>query len=217
MPPIIFANVGTTMKGAVDDLEGIHAILGDLAIPRSYIHADAAFHGMILPFVDAPQPWDFRAGIDSIAISGHKMIGAPLPCGVAIARRAHVERIARSIDYIGTLDTTLSGSRNAITPLFLWYAFRTVGRDGFRRRIALCLEVADYAIDRLDELGRAPWRHENSPIVVFDCPPTSVTSKWQLAVHDQIAHLIAMPHLTRAHVDRLVEDIATCRPEEACP
>jgi histidine decarboxylase len=217
VPPIIFANVGTTMKGAVDDLEGIHAILSDLAIPRHYIHADAAFHGMILPFVDAPQPWDFRAGIDSIAISGHKMIGAPIPCGVAIARRANVERIARSIDYIGTLDTTLSGSRNAITPLFLWYAFRTVGRAGFRRRIAQCLEVADYAIDRLDELGRTPWRHANSPIVVFDRPPTSVTSKWQLAVHDPIAHLIAMPHLTRAHVDRLVADIAACRPEEAYP
>jgi histidine decarboxylase len=217
VPPIIFANVGATMKGAVDDLEGIHGILRDLAIPRHYIHADAAFHGMILPFVDAPQPWDSQAGIDSIAISGHKMIGAPIPFGVAIARRAHVERIARSIDYIGTLDTTLCGSRKAIAPLFLWYAFRTVGRDGFRRTFAECLEVADYAIDRLDELGRSPWRHKHSPIVVFDRPPASVTGKWQLAVHDQIAHLVAMPHLTRAHVDRLVEDIAACRPEEACP
>jgi len=40
---------------------------------------------MILPFVPHPQPWDFRAGIDSISISGHKMIGAPLPCGVVLA------------------------------------------------------------------------------------------------------------------------------------
>ena len=217
LPPIIFANVGTTMKGAIDDLEGIRAILRELAIPSAYIHADAAFHGMILPFVDDPQPWDFRAGIDSLSISGHKMIGSPIPCGVAIAKRANVDRIARSVDYIGTLDTTLSGSRNAITPLFLWYALRTVGRDGFSRRIAHCLEVADYAIERLGDLGRNPWRHENSPIVVFDRPPLPVTSKWQLAVHDQIAHLIAMPHITREHVDRLVEDLAACQPEEARP
>ena len=67
------------------------------------------------------------------------MIGSPIPCGVVIAKRANVDRIARSVDYIGTLDTTLSGSRNAITPLFLWYALRTVGRDGFERRIAHCL------------------------------------------------------------------------------
>ena len=43
---------------------------------------------MILPFVDDPPPWNFAAGIDSIAISGHKMIGSPLPCGVALARKA---------------------------------------------------------------------------------------------------------------------------------
>ena len=44
-----------------------------------------------------------------------------------------------------------------------------------------------------------------------------MTSKWQLAVHDQIAHLIAMPHVTRKHVDRLVEDLAARQLEEARP
>src|SRR5947208_202730 len=83
-------NVGNTMKGAVDDLDGVRSVLHDLAIHRHYLHADAALSGMILPFVDAPPPWDFRAGVDSIAISGHKMIGSPVPCGVALACKAHV-------------------------------------------------------------------------------------------------------------------------------
>jgi histidine decarboxylase len=214
VPPIVFANIGTTMKGAVDDLDGIHAILHDLAMPRHYIHADAALLGMVLPFVDHPQPWDFRAGIDSIAISGHKMVGSPIPCGVVIAKQAHVDRIARDVDYLGTLDTTLSGSRNAIAPLFLWYAFRTAGRDGFRRRIDRCLEVADYAVERLNRRGCNAWRNENSPIVVFDRPAIQVAGKWQLAVQDLIAHVIAMPHVTREHVDRLAEDIAAYQPEE---
>lgn len=216
-PPIVFVNIGTTMKGAIDDLDGIRAILRDLAIPRAYIHADAALHGMVLPFVADPQPWDFRAGVDSIAISGHKMIGSPIPCGVALARREHVDRIARKIEYVGTLDTTLSGSRDAITPLFLWYALRTAGREGFRRRIRRCLEIADYAIERLEPLGVHPWRHENSPIVVFDRPPGPLAGRWQLAVHGPIAHVIAMPHVTRAQVDRLAEEIATCQPEEVRP
>ena len=82
LPPIVFANIGTTMKGAIDDLLGIRQILDDLAIHQSYIHGDAALSGMILPLVDDPQPWDFDAGLDSISISGHKMIGAPIPCGV---------------------------------------------------------------------------------------------------------------------------------------
>jgi histidine decarboxylase len=118
VPPIVFANVGTTMTGAVDDLEGICGILHDLAIPQHYIHADAALSGMILPFVEDPQPWDFRAGIDSISISGHKMIGSPIPCGVAVADKRNVDRIARRIEYVGTLDTTIAGSRNAVTVVF---------------------------------------------------------------------------------------------------
>lgn len=212
VPPIVFANVGTTMKGAVDDLEGIHAILGDLEIPRHHIHVDAALLGMLLPFVDRPQPWDFRAGIDSIAISGHKMIGAPMPCGVVIANQAQVDRITRDVDYLGTLDTTLAGSRNAISPLLLWYAFHTASRVAFRRRVEHCLDVADHAVERLNRIGRNAWRNVNSPIVVFDRPSDPVVARWQLAVHDGIAHAIAMPHVTREQIDRLVEDVAAGLP-----
>ena len=75
-------------------------------------HAITRFGGLV---VEAPEPWDFDAGVNSIAISGHKMIGSPLPCGVVLAEKAAVDRIARKIDYVGTLDTTLLGSRNAIT------------------------------------------------------------------------------------------------------
>ena len=79
--PVVFvANIGTTMKGAVDDVAKVRAILDDLAITQSYLHADAALSGMILPFVEEPQPF----GFDSVAISGHKMIGSPIPCGVAL-------------------------------------------------------------------------------------------------------------------------------------
>ncbi|GIW88388.1 MAG: histidine decarboxylase [Isosphaeraceae bacterium] len=217
VPPILFLNIGTTMKGAIDDLEGVNEILRDLAIGRRYIHADAALHGMILPFVDRPQPWNFEAGIDSISISGHKFIGAPFPCGVVIARKGNVERIARSIEYVGSLDTTLSGSRNSLAALFLWYALRTTPRGEFRRIVAECLDVADYAIDRLEALGRNPWRHEHSPIVVFDRPPGSIMKKWQIAVQGRIGHVIAMPHVTREQVDRLVADLAAVEPEEVRP
>jgi len=59
--PIIIANIATTMKGAVDDIVQIKAILSDLEIPKYYLHADAAFFGMILPFLPEldSQPFDF--------------------------------------------------------------------------------------------------------------------------------------------------------------
>jgi histidine decarboxylase len=212
LPPIICATIGTTMKGAVDDIDGIRKILRDLALPRHYIHADAALGGMILPFVDRPPAWNFKAGIDSIAISGHKMIGSPIPCGVVLARKSNVDRIAQSVEYIGTLDTTLSGSRNALTPLFLWYAFHTVGIEGFKRIVPACLAVADYAIAQLNTLDRNAWRYPYSNTVVFDRPSSAVTQHWQLACQGNLSHLIAMPHVTLAHVDRLVADIQALEP-----
>ncbi len=206
VPAVVMANIGTTMKGAVDDVQRIRGILDDLAVTRSYLHADAALSGMILPFVDDPQPYGFEAGFDSVAVSGHKMIGSPLPCGVALTRRAYVSRIARAIEYVGVLDTTLTGSRSALAPLILWYAFRQKGLDGFRRMVGGCLETAEYAVTRFNDGGIPAWRHRNSVTVVFPRPPDEIVRKWQLAPQEDIAHLIAMPHVSRDTIDAVVDD-----------
>jgi histidine decarboxylase len=212
VPPIIFANIGTTMKGAVDDLVQIRAIIEDLAISSAYIHADAALSGMILPFVDAPQPWDFAAGADSISISGHKMLGAPVPCGVVLARKAHVDRIARSIEYIGALDTTIAGSRSGFAPLMLWYRLRTLGDAGLRCIVQGCLEKAEYAVQQLCARGIPAWRNPNSITVIFPKPPPAIMEKWIIAPRKRISHLIVMPHVTTAIIDAFVADFAAALP-----
>ena len=208
VPPIIFANIGTTMKGAVDNVATIRSVLEDLAITNAYIHADAALSGMILPFVEHPQPWDFAAGADSIAISGHKMLGSPLPCGIALARKSHVDRIARSIEYIGALDTTIAGSRSGIAPLFLWYRLRTLGREGIEAMVRKSLERAEYAVAQLRQNGVEAWRHDNSITVVFPRPPEEVMKKWIIAPKRGIGHLITMPHVTTEIIDEFVSDFA---------
>ena len=205
-PVIFMANIGSTMKGAVDDVQKVRGILDDLAVTNAYIHADAALSGMILPFVDEPQPYGFDAGFDSVSISGHKLIGCPLPCGVVLTKRDYVARIARSIEYVGVLDTTLPGSRNALTPLMLWYAFERLGMDGFRELVAEMLAVAEYAVERFGEFGVPAWRHKNSVTVVFPRPPAEVSRKWQIAPLGDIAHIITMPHVTREMVNEFVDD-----------
>lgn len=207
VPPIIFANIGTTMKGAVDHIGTIRGILKDKVFSAAYIHADAALSGMILPFVDDPQPFDFADGIDSISISGHKFPGAPVPCGIVLARRALVNRVARAVEYIGTNDTTVLGSRSGMTPLFLWYAIHALGEDGFRAMVRNCMEVADYAIAQFANAGLTAWRNKNATTVVFPRVNESVLKKWQIAVQGENAHLIAMPHVTRGHIDGLIEEL----------
>jgi len=208
VPPIIFANIGTTMKGAVDDLARIRGIFEELAVQHYYVHADAALSGLILPFVADPPPFDFAGGAHSLSISGHKMIGSPVPCGVVLALKQHVDRIARSVEYVGVLDTTLSGSRSAINPLILWYALRRAGPDGFRRTIEGCLARADYAMARFAAVGIPAWRNRHSITVVFPRPSEEVFQKWQVAPYREIGHLITMPHVTEAIIDAFVADVA---------
>ena len=212
VPAIFMASIGTTMTGAADDVTRVAAILDDLAITRRYVHADAALAGMILPFVDDPQPHTFADGIDSIAISGHKLIGAPIPCGVALTRKEHVTRIARSIEYVGVMDTTLTGSRNGLTPLMLWLAWERHGEAGFRAIVRDMLAVAAYAVERFNALGVAAWRNRNSPVVVMPRPADDVLAKWQLMPHRDIAHIVVMPHVTRAMIDEIADDLAAARP-----
>ncbi len=141
-PPIIFANIGTTMTEGRDDIRRIRAMIADLALVQSYIHADCALSGVICPFIEPRPPFDFADGADSMSISGHKFLGSPIPCGIVLAQKSHVDRIARGIAYIGSLDTTITGSRNGFTPLVLWYRIKSLGLDGIRERVTRALDTA---------------------------------------------------------------------------
>ena len=212
-PAVILATIGTTMRGAVDDIPRIRSILDELGVEEHYIHADAALSGMILPYVEDPQPFGFDAGIGSISISGHKLIGAPLPCGIVLTRRHLVETLGRAVELVGVNDTTLSGSRNGLTPLMIWYAINRRGEDGWRETVRGMLDTADYAVERFNEHGIRAWRHRNSPNVVFDRPAEDVFQRWQIAPEGEVAHIITMPHVDRDMIDRLVRDCVTPRSE----
>lgn len=207
MPVIILANAGTTMTEAKDDVARIRKILKDMAIQHHYIHVDGALSGTINAFLDPRPAFDFADGADSIAISGHKFIGSPMPTGVVVARKSHRDRIARSVAYIGSIDTTITGSRNGHSPLFLWYAIKKLGAEGLRRRVQHSLEVAAYTEQRLKETGLDAWRNPGAITVVFPEPPAAVRKKWQLASEGGWSHVICMPNVTKEQIDMLVADI----------
>lgn len=207
MPVIILANIGTTMTEARDDVKRIKSILKDLAVKQHYIHADGALSGSYNAFIEPRPAFDFADGVDSIAVSGHKFIGSPMPCGVVIAKKSNRDRIARSIAYIGSIDTTITGSRNGHSPLFLWYAIRNLGMEGFRKRAMHSLETATYCESRLKGIGIDAWRNPNSITVVFPEPEEGIRKKWQLASENGMSHIICMPNVTKAQIEAVVAEI----------
>ncbi|RBQ05235.1 histidine decarboxylase [Pedobacter miscanthi] len=207
IPVIIMANIGTTMTEARDDVAKIKNILKRMAIQHYYIHADAALSGTYSALVDPRPAFDFEDGADSIAISGHKFFGSPMPCGVVVAKKSNRDRIARSVAYIGSLDTTITGSRNGHSPLFLWHTIKRLGLAGLKDRAMHSLATASYTETKLKEMGIAAWRNPNAITVNFPTPSPAIFKKWQLAAEHGNSHIICMPNVTKTHIDLFVGDL----------
>lgn len=206
-PAIVLTTFGTTMKEGKDDVSKIKGILKKLAIQDHYIHCDAALSGAYGAFIKPHIPFDFKDGADSISISGHKFIGSPMPSGVIITRRSLRDRIAKGISYIGSLDTTITGSRNGHSALFLWYAIKKMGVEGLKQRYLHSLEVAQYCKRELIKLGIKAWTNKGAITVVFPKNSDRIKDKWQLATEEDVTHIICMPNVTKKQIDEFVGDL----------
>lgn len=203
-PAIIIANIGTTMTGAIDNIKLIKTTLHQAGIKDYYIHCDAALHGLILPFRQNPKMFNLAA-IDSLTISGHKLIGSPLPCGIFLCRKNVIKNFDKYIEYVQTPDMTIAGSRNGLTPLILWQKF--LAHNDLKNIVDLVIERADYTIQKFQNKHMHAWRNEDSPIVIFPSPSMKIVKKWMLAQQGDIAHIVTMPHVDEAMIDAFVEDM----------
>jgi histidine decarboxylase len=209
-PVILNVNIGTTVKGAVDNLDRILRVLKQLQIPRerTYIHCDGALFALMMPFIDFAPEVSFRKPIDSIAVSGHKMLGSPMPCGIALCRKEHVQNVEQHIDYLNSVDTTIMGSRNGHAALYLWYSLRKKGLAGIKRDVVHCMETAVYLRDLLQSHQLQCRLNDLSSTVVLERPLSDdFIKRWQLACEEDIAHVVVMPNVTRHKIDRFVQEL----------
>ncbi len=206
-PAIINANIGTTMKGAIDNLDQIEDVLIKKGVTEYYIHCDAALSGMLLPFLKNAPSLSFRKNIGSISISGHKFIGTPLPCGIFLTRAGSVQKNHAYVEYAGIEDNTIMGSRSGLAPIFLWYAIQEKGLDGFRSEARECVANAEYLYRKLQDMNYPSWLNGFSNTVYFKKPSENLASEWQLAKQGDFAHVVTMQHATRERLDAFVEEL----------
>jgi len=208
-PAIINVNIGTTVKGAVDNLDRILEILTRLEIPREryHIHCDGALFALMMPFLDNASEVSFQKPIDSIAVSGHKMLGCPMPCGVTLSRKENVKKVEEHIEYLNSVDTTIMGSRNGQAALYMWYSLRKKGLEGIRKDVEHCIETALYLCEELSRVGICCRLNDLSSTVVLERPvDDAFVKRWQLACEEDIAHVVVMPNVTRQKIKLFIEE-----------
>jgi len=210
-PVILVLTCGTTMKGAHDDIAGAIAVLDAAGCgeDRRYIHVDGALNAMVVPFLpEAARSISpsFEMPIDSVSTSGHKMIGTPMPCGVLVCRKVHIERIARAVAYLRSNDTTLMGSRNGHAVLAIWTRLLGQGYAGFSEDARRCTARAQDLAAQLRAEGVEVLCNPHSVTVVFPEPDETTVNTYQLASNKGLAHAIVMPSVTEELLARFVAD-----------
>lgn len=209
-PAIINVNIGTTVKGAVDDLDLVIETLKECGFSedRFYIHCDGALFGLMMPFVKRAPKVSFKKPIGSVSVSGHKFVGCPMPCGVQLTRMKHINVLSSNVEYLASRDATIMGSRNGHAPIFLWYTLNKKGYKGFQKEVQRCLRNAHYLKDRLREAGISCMLNELSSTVVFERPgDEDFVRQWQLACERNMAHVIVMPSVTIDKLDCFLKEL----------
>lgn len=213
-PAILNVNIGTTVKGAVDDLDRVLDILKETGYTedRFYIHCDGALFGMMMPFLKQAPMVTFKKPIGSVSVSGHKFVGAPVPCGVTITRFRYVMALSSDVEYLNSRDATIMGSRNGHAPIYLWYTLTRKGYEGIRRDVEKCMRNAHILKDMLDQAGVRTMLNELSNTVVFERPlEEAFVRKWQLACEGDIAHVVVMPNINVDKLEEFVSDYIASR------
>ncbi len=179
---------------------------------RFYIHCDGALFGMMMPFLKQAPMVTFRKPIGSVSVSGHKFLGAPVPCGVVITRFRHVLALSSDVEYLNSRDATIMGSRNGHAPIYLWYTLCRKGYEGIAADVERCMRNAQTFRTMLEQAGVKTMLNELSNTVVFERPrEESFVRKWQLACEGDIAHAIVMPNITLDTLEQFTSELVSSR------
>jgi len=160
---------------------------------------------MLLPY-QKPGWISFNRPIHSLSISGHKFIGCPFPCGIVLTHKALVEQSFTSIEYIGSKDTTIGGSRNGHAPLFLYHAIQQ-RQNLFKQEVRSCVAQATYFHRQLKQAGLDCLLNLYSTTVVFPKPKAAIAQKWQLATQGNLAHVVVMQNHSYELLARLSAEL----------
>lgn len=213
----IVGTAGTAELGTVDPIPA----LSEIALKHCvHLHVDAAFGGLIIPFLKKPQQFDFGLeGVQSMTVDPHKMGMAAIPAGGILFRSQGM------LDYLKTETPYLSdkqhytfvGTRTGASAASAWAVFKTLGVEGYTKVVGDCMKNTETLASGLEKAGFELLCPPQLNIVAFKAPNTKQLAEvlrkkgWFISYiprYDCI-RVVVMPHVKRKHVAAFLTDLAT--------
>ena len=214
-PALMVYAMGSTFKGAIDDMETLNAVLAKHLEMAVYRHVDAALFGGYLPFTEHRKMVSSKEqGFESIAVSGHKFFGIDSPSGLFLCtRKVYDNQNDFNVTYLNGNMKMINCSRDAVQPLKFWWLIQKVGYEGWSKQANGMMDCTAYLQQELTRIGWPCWRNEFSNTVFFKRPAPEVCSTYDLALgYDEnfggeLAHVVVMQHVTKAKIDRFIQEL----------
>jgi tyrosine decarboxylase/aspartate 1-decarboxylase len=212
----IVGTAGTAELGVVDSIDELSEIVERHNV---YLHVDAAFGGLVIPFLANNKPgFDFNLkGVQSITVDPHKMGMAAIPAGGILFKDA------KTLDYIKTetpyltdrFQYTFVGTRTGAAAASAWAVFKALGMDGFQKVVGNCMKNTALLAEGLEKAGFNLVVAPTLNVAAFRGKNTKGLAEklrargWFVSYvprYDCI-RIVVMPHVKRRHVLAFLGDL----------
>lgn len=197
---------GTTEYGMVDPIRELSKIALDHDI---FLHVDAAFGGLVLPFMPSSPPFDFSLpGVMSIAVDPHKMGMSTIPAGCILFRKeAHLCTLSVDTPYLTVKqEYTLTGTRPGGPVAGAVAVLDYLGRDGMEAVVQGCLKNTRRLISGMESYGIMAAVEPDMNVATFE--PTDVPEPWVVSwTRKGHLRIICMPHVHAGIIELFLDNI----------
>ncbi|MDH7593824.1 MAG: tyrosine decarboxylase MfnA [Methanomicrobiales archaeon] len=207
------AIAGTTEYGMVDPIGELSRIAAERDI---FLHVDAAFGGLVLPFLENAPKFDFSlAGVSSISLDPHKMGMSTIPSGCLLVREPEVlELLNIQTPYLTVRQGyTLSGTRSGAPVAAALAVLDHLGCEGMRAMVRGCMKNTRRLIEGMETFGFPSPVQPDTNVATFQCKnaPTGWKVSWTRQGHMRI---VCMPHVDRSVIEAFLKDVSGKGPGE---
>jgi tyrosine decarboxylase/aspartate 1-decarboxylase len=196
---------GSTEYGMIDPIEDLAKIANQHDI---FLHVDAAFGGMVIPFLEKPIPFDFALpGVTTIAVDPHKMGMSTIPAGVLLTREPDLlDTLNIDTPYLTVKkEFTLAGTRTGAPVAGALAVLDYFGTEGMKAVVAGCMKNAKRLTAGMATLGIMPAAKPDVNVATFVCK--SSPQPWKVSwTRNGDLRIVCMPHVHRDTIEAFLED-----------